>query len=618
MTASHHFRKGIGAKIVGLGVIPMLAAVAGFSVAIVLLQTSSRQAAGLATEQSAQMADLSKRMIVLKDGSSEITAASGKLFEVHLSALLTQDPDAVKTVRDSRAAVEAKVKRFVDQVNDLEAHARDLGIQGRPFATAEEAAGTDPAVLAAGNLSLLLGLSRTLPNLMATFSQSNEATLKLLAAANFDGAASNFTYEESARLSTFNTALGRVGSVATRMTEAFFDVSHAQALARIEAIKAREATLMAWTWGLAALLVAGLATATLLFSRHHLSRPLTGLAETMRLLSTGDLGVEIRSTGRQDEVGEMARAVQVFKDNAAQMAAMRHDQDLQKRHAEAGQRAALNRLADNFQTSVLGVVEDASASAGEMQATARSMSDAARQSSSEAASAAAGARQATASVQTVAAAAEQLSSSIAEISRQAAQAAKTSTTAAEEAARTNEMVRGLAAAADKIGAVVNLINTIAAQTNLLALNATIEAARAGDAGKGFAVVANEVKHLANQTQMATGEIAAQVASIQGETKLAVEAIRTIGEVIDQVRRISSGIAVAVDQQGAATREIAANVQQAAAGTQDVADNIAGVLRASAVTGSASEQVVASAAGLAQSASRLRAEVTTFLASVKAG
>ena len=224
--------------------------------------------------------------------------------------------------------------------------------------------------------------------------------------------------------------------------------------------------------------------------------------------------------------------------------------------------------------------------------------------------------QATANVQTVAAAAEQLSASIAEIGRQVADAASVSRTAAEETGRTNTMVQGLTQAADRIGEVVMLINDIAAQTNLLALNATIEAARAGEAGKGFAVVAGEVKGLATQTARATEEISAQIATVQEETRRAVEAIRKIGGVIDHVREISAGIAASIEEQGAATAEIARNVQQAAAGTQDVSTNISGVTQSVSSSGEAAGLVLASAGELARTSHLLRDRLSGFLADIR--
>ena len=388
--------------------------------------------------------------------------------------------------------------------------------------------------------------------------------------------------------------------------------------AETEAEAARQESVfmsVLWTVSAVVLAIGLLSVAGLILG---VVRPLNAMTRTMGLLANGELDTVIPSTARGDEIGAMARSVDVFKDNARKVETLRREQADSECRVAVGRRADLQHMADSLDARVGEVIGVVASAATELQANAQGMAAISEQTVRHTTAVAAASEQAAANVATVAAASEELSASSHEIAAQVSMASEIAKNAAAEAETTDELVRSLAEAAGKIGDVVSLINSIASQTNLLALNATIEAARAGDAGKGFAVVANEVKHLANQTQMATGEIAAQVASIQGETKLAVEAIRTIGEVIDQVRRISSGIAVAVDQQGAATREIAANVQQAAAGTQDVADNIAGVLRASAVTGSASEQVVASAAGLAQSASRLRAEVTTFLASVKAG
>jgi methyl-accepting chemotaxis protein len=352
--------------------------------------------------------------------------------------------------------------------------------------------------------------------------------------------------------------------------------------------------------------------------RAGVTGPLSRLGTVMETLAGGKLDVEVPGAARKDEVGEMARTVQVFKDNAIRVKAMEAEQVAAEARAAAERRQSMLDMADRFEQSVMGLVKGVSAQASEMQATAQTMSAGAQQTSSQASTVAAAAQQATANVQTVASAAEELSSSISEISRQVAQAAKVSSTASEETARTNSMVEGLAQAADKIGAVVSLINDIASQTNLLALNATIEAARAGDAGKGFAVVAGEVKGLANQTAKATEEISGQIAAVQEETRRAVEAIRNIGLVIDQVREISSGIASAVEEQGAATQEIARNVQEAAQGTQDVSANVEGITRTAGETGEAAGEVLTASADLARNAENLRGEVDRFLSGVRAG
>ena len=220
-------------------------------------------------------------------------------------------------------------------------------------------------------------------------------------------------------------------------------------------------------------------------------------------------------------------------------------------------------------------------------------------------------------MQTVAAAAEELTSSIYEITRQVAQSAAITQKAVGDTRRTDTLVRALAEGAQRIGQVVDMISNIAGQTNLLALNATIEAARAGEAGKGFAVVASEVKSLATQTARATDEIGAQIRQIQSATTEAVEAIKAISATIEEVSTIATTIASAVEEQGAATLEISRNIQQTAASTQAVANTIAGVSQAANDTGAAANQVLGAAGGLSQQAEQLNAEMSTFLAGVRA-
>ena len=350
---------------------------------------------------------------------------------------------------------------------------------------------------------------------------------------------------------------------------------------------------------------------------NSISRPVNAMTNAMQTLAAGDTSVAIPATGNKDEIGDMAKAVQVFKDNAIRVSALQKEQEEAKTRAAAERRRAMLALADGFESAVMGLVTTVSSQAGQMQASSQGMSAAAQRSQVQATTVAAAAEQATANVETVAAASEELSSSIAEISRQVADAARISQSASEETERTNRMVHGLAEAADRIGKVVSLITDIASQTNLLALNATIEAARAGEAGKGFAVVANEVKHLASQTAKATEEIGTQIGAVQEETRRAVDAIRNIGTVIEQVRQISIGISSAVEEQGAATQEIARNVQEAAQGTQEVSSNIAGISEAATATGAASQQVLSGSNELARNSTQLRAEVTRFLDGVRA-
>lgn len=362
--------------------------------------------------------------------------------------------------------------------------------------------------------------------------------------------------------------------------------------------------------------VLGLASA--FFIARGIVNPVTGMTETMYRLAGGDKAVDVPALENKDEIGEMARAVQVFKENAIKVDNLQREQEEAKKHAEAERRKALLDLASGFEAGVKGVVNGVSTAATEMRSTAEAMSATAEETQRQSTAAAAAAEQASTNVQTVASAAEELSSAIAEIGRQVTESARISGEAVTEAERSNQMVASLANAAQRIGEVVSLITDIASQTNLLALNATIEAARAGEAGKGFAVVASEVKNLANQTAKATDEISGQINSIQGATKETVEVIKTISGTIGRISEIASAIASAVEEQSAATQEIARNVQQAAAGTQEVTSNITGVTQAASETGQAANQVLVSAKDLSKNSDTLRAEVDKFLATVRAG
>ncbi|KZD00889.1 methyl-accepting chemotaxis protein [Oceanibaculum pacificum] len=366
--------------------------------------------------------------------------------------------------------------------------------------------------------------------------------------------------------------------------------------------------------GLAIALV-GLLCAALM--NRSIQKPLGTLRQRMVRLSEGEYEIEIPEAARGDEIGAMAKTVEVFKENGRQRALLEAQQEQMKREAEVERRKDMIKMANSFEQSVRGLVAQVAGAAQQMTVTAGAMSDNARDASGKAMTVSAASEQASTNVQTVATAAEELSSSIGEISRQVAQAAGVAGKAVEDAARTNEVVRGLAEAADKIEEVVRLINEIAEQTNLLALNATIEAARAGEAGKGFAVVASEVKNLANQTGKATEDIARQIAAIQDATRQSVSAIEGIGNTIREINQISTTIASAVEEQGAATQEIARNVQQASVGTQQVNQNIAGVSEAVSVTGQLSGEVVDTSELLKQQADRLNGEVDGFLASIRA-
>ena len=345
-------------------------------------------------------------------------------------------------------------------------------------------------------------------------------------------------------------------------------------------------------------------------------RPILNLNEIMDRLSHHDLSVIVNGSDRHDEIGSMARSVEVFKNSAIEAKRLAADQEEEHRGKE--RRAnRLEELTRTFEAKVGQLVQSLSSSSNAMQATAQSMSVNADQTNKQAMTVAASADETSTSVQTVATATEELANSIKEIGRRVAQSSEMASRAVDDARRTDDTVQALATGAQKIGEVISLINDIASQTNLLALNATIEAARAGEHGKGFAVVASEVKSLANQTAKATEEISGQITQIQIATKDAVSAIQGIGNTIAEINSIATAIAAAVDEQGAATQEIARSVQHAARGTQEVSSNIDGVRQAATDSDAAAAQVLGSARELSRHSSDLSREVETFLGGVKA-
>jgi len=343
--------------------------------------------------------------------------------------------------------------------------------------------------------------------------------------------------------------------------------------------------------------------------------PLTSLTTTIGEFAAGSRGFAVPFADRHDEIGSMAKAVLVLRDNAraADESAAR---EATAARARDQRRQRVEEITNGFVASIDVVVGGVASAVESLRGATDTLSQTSTTTTEQSSVVAGAADQASANVQTVAAAAEELSNSIQEISRRVAETATATDGAVREAEDTNATVRGLAEAARKIGDVVSLITDIASQTNLLALNATIEAARAGDAGKGFAVVANEVKNLANQTARATGDIQAQVAGIQAETDRAVTAIGGIARTIATVNQFTMGIASAVEEQGAATQEIARNVQQASAGTAEVSQSIGTVLDAARQTGAAASQLAGLAGQLTRQSEALRDNVGGFVAEVK--
>ncbi len=384
-------------------------------------------------------------------------------------------------------------------------------------------------------------------------------------------------------------------------------------------VSATVASAVAWMRGVVVVGIAAAIAAAIgmaVWIQRSVSRPLLVLNGQMGALAAGDTSRGIQGVERADEIGAMAKTVEVFRANAIERARLEQDA-AGEQERDQRRRQRLEGLVNAFRDDVTAALESVTDNMSQMRETAKVLTEIAGNTAGRASNVSSASAEASANVQTVASAAEELASSITEISRQISETNSTVNEATDAARRSNDQVSGLAAAAQRIGDVIGLISDIAEQTNLLALNATIEAARAGEAGRGFAVVASEVKSLAGQTAKATEEISQQISAIQHSTDDAVKAIQAIAKTIEDVNSHTAAIAAAIEEQGSATSEISRNIAVAASGTQSVVQNVSGLDAAAGETSQSADHVEHISTSAASETERLRQSIDRFLADVAA-
>ncbi len=424
-----------------------------------------------------------------------------------------------------------------------------------------------------------------------------------------------FIMDERKAGNTFMTeARERVGAVNKVLDALTTDLEAQAESARQSALQASSSALNlsipAMLGVMAALAAAGFGLYSLVVM------PIKRMTAAMLVLADGDATIKLPAEGQKDEIGNMAGAVAVFRENMIEAERLRGEQLKLEERSKVEKVAAMNQLADDFEASVTEMVDTVASTAGQMQASAHDLADTARSSGQEAHGAAESSRESADNIEMVAVATEELRSSIQEVSEQICSSAEFAQSAAGAARESNTVVKSLGEAAARIDSIVQIIQDIAEQTNLLALNATIEAARAGDAGRGFSVVASEVKGLAEQTTKATQDISTQIKEIQGVAQVSVDQIGEVAKSIGHIEERLATVSAAAEEQSATTGEISESIRRAAEHSKQISDSVTQLSDASTTTESTSVETHEATVEMTLQTEKLGAEVREFVTRVR--
>ncbi len=599
--------RGIGLKIIGLAVVPVVIITALVFVVQARLGGVFEETLRAIELNDTESRDLNQRIDSIQGDMSIVLGAIAHFMARHNKALLSGNAGLVAGIRENRDVATAAVSEFRHNVSDLFDNVKGLDIyQGD----------RDKARQLRRKAHLVNRMSIVLTNLMTLVVESNERTLALIKNGDKASASSNFTFEESARIDAVSDALTKARDGLAGLNALIGEELHARrVLVGEQAFEDLNGTRSLSTV-LALAMMAIIVVLGFFYAAFGLVRPIGRMTEDMTRLAEGDFSVDVPTT-LKDQLRDMANALRVFKDNGLENRRLQDERTMAEEQANKERKASRDKMAADLENRFKGAMDVIGASVERLRDAAGTMLANADHTSGQSTAVSAVTEQASASVNNVSASTTELSSSTQEIASQVSRASATASEAVAKAEATNERIQKLADTSQKIGDVVTLINDIAAQTNLLALNATIEAARAGDAGKGFAVVASEVKNLAGQTARATDEIASQINAIQDGTREAVDAIASIQSVINNVSEISTSIASAVEEQSAATDEIARSAEQAADGTRETSEIVTTVAEAARETGDVARQVSTLLDTLSQESQHLKDELERFLREIRA-